>query len=171
MRTYCHFVDSGRIWRLEAKLRRRAGKTSTKQDAPNRASSKECFELLLSSSIRFQQGFVEGGFKVAATLTVFLGWLLSANSAQAFIKGAPTKLWLFCLILGCIGTFTVLIGIFQARKEADEVYGKLCAVDYVDESLLTQYRLKPRIFWSVALLNGNICLLLLLGMVVVRVTP
>jgi hypothetical protein len=140
------------------------------QDHPNRATPKEQFDLLLASSIRLQQGFVETGFKVAAALTVFLGWLLTADSAHAFIKGAPRFLWLFCLVLGSIGTVTILIGMFQARKEAHEVFGKLCALDYVDESMLTQHHLKPRLFWSVALLNGSICLMLLLGMCVVRIT-
>jgi predicted permease len=135
------------------------------------ASQKERFELLLTATVRFQERFVDSGFKTAAALTVFLGWLLTAESAQAFIKKAPTPLWTVCLIVGAVGTTVILLTFFQAKREAAVLFAKLCGVGYMEPAYVEQYRLKPRLYWSVVLLNGVICALLLGGMVVTRATP
>jgi len=135
------------------------------------ASQKERFELLLTATIRFHERFVDSGFKTAAALTVFLGWLLTAQSAQTFLKKAPNSLWTLCVAVGAIGTAAILVSFFHAKKEMDILFKKLCEVQYMEPTYLQQYRLQPRVYWLVILLNGVICALLLGGMVVTRATP
>lgn len=142
----------------------------TSPQSPSGPSRREQFDLLFSAQIRFHDRFVDSGFKVAAALTVFLGWLLSANAAKEFLQGAPFALWLTCLLTGALGTWLILFNFFRAQKETNRLFSKLSSLQYFDESFLTQYQLSPRLFWSVLALNAVLCILLLGGMIVVRLT-
>ena len=133
-----------------------------------KASKKECFDLQVSAALRFREGFVESGFKVAAVLSVFLGWVLTAPAAQRFLSGSPRILWLSCFGLGVVGTLTIIISFVQARRQADNVYANLCSLHYMEKRYLSHYKLSPRLFWCVILLDASLCFALLLAFLVVR---
>jgi hypothetical protein len=132
------------------------------------ATTKERFELLLAATVRQQERFVDVGFKIAASLTVVLGWLLTAESAQLFLKGAPVSLWSACVVVGTTGSIVILVAFAQAKRQADITFARLAELQYVPAADLTQYRLKSGQFWGVMLLVGTMCALIVGGMLVVR---
>jgi hypothetical protein len=105
------------------------------------ATTKERFELLLSATVRQQERFVDIGFKVSAALTVVLGWLLTAETAQLFLKGAPFVIWFACVLVASAGTAAILFAFTQAKRQANGTYARLVELSYVPEEDLFQYRL------------------------------
>lgn len=142
--------------------------SAAEQTKPSR---KETFDMLLAAQISAHDKVLDSGFRVAAVLTVVLGWLLTAASAQAFLRGAPQILWWLCMAVGAMGTVLIVSTFVLARRKTDRLYQRLLGLRYHDEMHLEQYRLEPRVYWSLLALNAVLCLLLLGGMVVVRVTP
>lgn len=86
------------------------------------------FNLVYGQAVELAKGFPDSQFKTLASLFVVIGWLLTAATAQAFIKAHASL-----ALPGTIALFTLLIvfkGIWIAGyyERANTLHGRLATI-------------------------------------------
>jgi hypothetical protein len=106
------------------------------------ASPQERFEVLYDTLQQFHAGLIEFEFKHGAFLFLILGWLLTAEKAQLFLKDHPSVRCL--LILSIIGLTTFhSIWVYRHYRSSTTLHRLLSSLRYVPDEYLEARTIAP----------------------------
>jgi hypothetical protein len=127
-------------------------------DTPS-ASAKERFEMLYDTLQQFYSGLIEFEFKHGAFLFLILGWLLTADKAQLFLKDHPP---VRCLLMFSIVGLTAFhaIWVYRHYRSSTAVHRLLSTLRYVPDEYFEPLTIAP--FLAVTFCGSHLSLSLIL---------
>ena len=96
-------------------------------NSPDSSISKEQFTALYGSYARAYERFVENAYKTTTLMLVILGWLLSSDSARAFLHLDRTILTL-CVLLIALAALSIWITFRRLAKLSAALRVKLLSI-------------------------------------------
>jgi len=118
----------------------------------SKASASEVFNVALTSNINFHNNFVGNSFKLAALLTVVIGWVISSQAARDFLNSTHLYLWIAILAFTVFSAVVSFLNFKKARAISDKLHGNLLSLKYMDQHYFEHYKISSRLYFSMLLL-------------------
>lgn len=137
-------------------------------ESENTAKTSEVFGVALSSNRTFHDNFVGNSFKLAALLTVVIGWFISSPAARDFLNSAHPYLWIAILAFTFFATIVTFINFRSASNISRKLYQNMIDLNYMDKCYFEHHKISSRLFYSMLLLIMVLYLILLTALIYVR---
>ena len=123
------------------------------------AIAKEQFTVLYGSYARAYERFVENAYKTTTIMLVVLGWLLSSDSARAFLRSDHTVLTL-CVLLIALAALSIWATFHRLAKLSAGLRVQLEQLADVEAGFYDQHRIVPPMYLAVMGQNLLLCALI-----------